>query len=30
MYWVVGSFFGLALGMAWILVELLRARRNPL
>jgi len=30
MAWLVGSLVGIAIAMAWVLVELLLARRKPL
>jgi hypothetical protein len=30
MSWLLGSLVGVAIGMAWIYIELERARRKPL
>ena len=30
MYWLVGSLVGIAIGMAWVHVELATAKRKPL
>jgi hypothetical protein len=29
MWWILGSLIGAAIGMAWIYIELERARRKP-
>ena len=30
MAWLLGSLIGVAIGLAWVSIELVRARRKPL